>query len=626
MLLCMTGSLNLTQAGTDNPPVKEETGYAAGALYVKFSSNILPPVKSANREYPVSFLFLEKSAQNAYGIRPVAYSLHLFNTDALDNTFRIEFDSVHKADQLVKSLQNDPRVVFVEKVPVHNILQKDIRNTEKNEKPNDCFFGNIDDVHTSWNLEMVGYPEIYGHYQGSKNVKVAIVDNAVWGDHEDLQIDHDLLYDAVSGFPGKATPPKWVDQNQQGSAVSPSEAYGWSHGTHCAGVVGAITNNGKGIASIASGVTLMGVKVSETSSRELIRTVQGVLWAVDNGAQVVSMSYGSTYYSSVEESVYKNLALQGVVLIAAAGNDGKKDEPNYPGAYQGVISVGSLNSDGQRSDFSNYGDWVDVWAPGGYYVKDGVVQADEMILSSTYCISQFFPNKESFANKYYDVMAGTSMATPLVSSAAALLLSYYPGLTGYEIKEILQNSTQNNSIYLPLMFSLMESHESRKVENLEAYFDSTQNQCSVSWKAPQEPGVVSYTIYHNGEIIQENVSETHISFNMDKPEGFVGVEAIYEETKTIPEYTEIQNGTGTKIEVPQGNTHQEKVLAVCEDGVLRIIGEHDGMVEIFNLQGQRMIPSVDVNSSINVSHLSQGIYIGRLIQDNNVRSFKFVRK
>ncbi len=606
---------------------QEPEKYVPGALYVKFADHAVSYVKSAERECPVSSLFPAKSARSRYGLKPVAYSMHLFRASTLDNVFRIEFDSVRKTAEFIEALRNDPRVVFVEQVPLQTIQVEPAGQDGKN--PGDYFFGNIDSIHTSWNLEMVGYSEIYGRYQGKSEVKAAVVDNAVWGDHEDLQLLYDNLYDTFLGVAGSASPPSGVNQQAQGSAQMPSDAYGWSHGTHCAGVVGALTGNGTGIASVAGGITVMGVKTAETSSREMTRTLQGVVWAVENGAKVVSMSYGSDTYSSVEEEVYSSLARQGVVLVAAAGNDGKKDAPNYPAAYPGVISVGSLDSDGSRSSFSNYGDWVDVWAPGGSYVENGQLQERELIFSSTFCITQYLSDKEAFAGRYYDMMAGTSMATPLVASASALLLSYYPGLNGYSVQEILQASSKETGIYLPEAFAVAESAPGRMVRGLRADWNPATGICYLSWESPEEEGVLSYTFFRNGQAIEAGLTETRFQHALDDTAGFVGIRAVYEEGVSLTAYVPVSASATAGSEPSLRPARQEEGLQVRVDragGLLYVEGgEAFDRIAVFNLQGVQVAEFPGGSGPVDIGGLLPGLYVGRASKAGAVRAFKFAR-
>lgn len=596
--------------------------YLPGALYVKLSGNSVGYEKSSNRYCPITVLFPVKSERDVYGFKPMAYSMHLFGNKVLDNVFRIEFDSVHKTEILIEALKKDSRFVFVEKVPRHTI-QIQPRHAEKaNSLPDDSFFGNIDSIPTSWHLEQVGFSELYGYYQGNEKVRVAVVDNAVWGAHEDLQLDPDNMYDTFLGVEGDSRPPKNVNQQQQGSASNPSVAYAWSHGTHCAGVIGAITDNGKGIASLASGVTVMGVKAANDNPRNMDRCVQGVIWAAENGADVISMSYGSQEYSSVEEAVYTSCVERGIVMIAAAGNDGKEIK-NYPAAYPGVVSVGSVNSDGSRASYSNYGDWVDVWAPGGFYMEDGKENNMVQIFSTTFCITQYYADKESFRGKYYDAMTGTSMATPLVASAAGLLLSYKANLNGYQVKEILSRSTRNNSIYLPDAMKLMFSDTVRQVRNLKGVWDASQRTVEIKWEAPQSGKPDGYIIYRNEEKIAE-VATLSYRFQAQDTMGLFGVQAVYGNERSLTVYTSVRKGEITTSVI----RNEVSEVPVYVDAASRTLEVRTGLlfdrIEIFNSLGVRVLACTGV-SKVRLAAFPRGLYIGRLMKGNRMMGvFKVV--
>lgn len=94
----------------------------------------------------------------------------------------------------------------------------------------------------------------------------------------------------------------------------------WSHGTHCAGLAGAVTGNGTDTASLASGITLRGVRTSATSGTSMDCGIEGVIWAAEHGANVISVSYSGTYKSFVEEEVYRGCVEKGIVMVAAAGS------------------------------------------------------------------------------------------------------------------------------------------------------------------------------------------------------------------------------------------------------------------------------------------------------------------
>lgn len=175
----------------------------------------------------------------------------------------------------------------------------------------------------------------------------------------------------------------------------------------------------------------------------MTRPFESILWALDKGARVLSLSWGSYMPSEVEREIIENAVKDGVVVVAAAGNE-NQDLPLYPATYEGVISVGSVDSDFQRSDFSNYGDWVKIYAPGGYLKNEEgeITNTSDMILSTTYCISQQYhlDGLTEVDGLFYDGKVGTSMATPLLASVVSLMLSVDPSLTPAEVTEILQST------------------------------------------------------------------------------------------------------------------------------------------------------------------------------------------
>ena len=593
---------------------REQASYVPGALYVKFADGAVDFAKSAERECPVSRLFSSRSKAVRYGLKPMAYSMHVFDNDFLDNVFRIEFDSVSQTESFIRELEQDPRVVFVEKVPLHQLQWEGGKPGSEGNAPDDYFFGNIDNMPTSWHWDMIGFPETYGYYQGDKSVKVAVVDNAVWGNHEDLQLESANLYDAILGIPGGADPPAYVVQDQQGSATAPSAAYGWSHGTHCAGVIGALTDNGLGVASPSSGVTVLGVRAADANERDMVRAVQGVLWAVDQGADIVSMSYGSSNYSSVEEEVYGELAEKGVILIAAAGNDGKEGS-NYPAAYPGVISVGALNSDASRASFSNYGADVDVWAPGGYFVENGEIRPDVQVFSTTYCISQYHADKEAFAGKHYDMMAGTSMATPVVSSVAALLLSVEPGLNGYQMAELLRAPQAGACVRIPDALQRLEAQPDLAVRNLQAYWMAETQGLELSWEAPEQAGVERYDVYRNGQRIGSS-EETSFQGTLADTSGFVGVKAVYASDSSLTEYVKLKpKAEGSSLE-PLAS----RKISVRMDPASGLLYLEENLVfdcvEIFAVDGRLARLVRGGQQGVDLSDLPRSVYVGRVWNDS----------
>lgn len=178
----------------------------------------------------------------------------------------------------------------------------------------------------------------------------------------------------------------------------------YGHGTHVAGIAAALTGNGQGVAGVAVGAPLYNVKVlGDNGSGQYAWIARGIVWATDAGARVISMSLGGSVTSLALSDALRYAALRGVVLVAAAGNDGLST-PSYPAADDACLAVAATTQGDVRASFSNFGSWVDLAAPG------------VSILST-------LPRKSRIGGSYYGTLSGTSMATPFVAGAASLLCS-----------------------------------------------------------------------------------------------------------------------------------------------------------------------------------------------------------
>lgn len=609
-------------------------GYQPDAFYLKFKAGTLNLPKGDSRHVPVSALFptATKGKLQKYGLRAEAFCLRLNNNPALQYAFKLRFDSVQNADLLLRQLQQDPRVELVERVPLYRAAACPSdgfpRKNNPKDTPNDSFYGIVDNIHASWYLDKMGFAELYGKYTGNPDIKVAVVDNAVWNGHEDLTILPENLYNTCTNAQGEADPPSNIDRDivyKPHHWIGMNPAYNWSHGTHCAGLIAAVNNNGKGIVSLASGVSLMGIRTAESDPNIFDNIMEGVAWAIDHGAKVISMSYGAGYNSSIEREFFLTCANRGIVLMAAAGNEGR-DKEQYPACYPGVIAVGSVNSDGHRSDFSNYGDWVDVWVPGGYYIDHDTVVKDQQLLSTTWCVSQWLDDKPSFSGQYYDMMIGTSMATPLAASASALILSYYPELNGYQIKEILQRAMQDSCVYVPEAFRLLENDRLRQVRDLQAGRDEAAGQVEVIWKAPEQEGVTAYRLYHGETYIgQTEAGTTRFGFSAPDTTGFVGVRAIYGQDSSLLCCVPIRKGAPevSNQEQPESASslrfwvnQAERSLHLSEDNWHRL--------EIFDVKGRLVMEKEYGAGSVSLQGLPSGLYLCRVWNGPDSSTFKFV--
>lgn len=193
-----------------------------------------------------------------------------------------------------------------------------------------------------------------------------------------------------------------------------------SHGTACAGCVAALTNNGVGIAGTAPGCKIMALRVGWLPNGETQGVVrmdfaaQGIIYAANNGANIINSSWGSSSYLSFSVSTALS---EGVLICTAAGNDDSNEDPSYLSTYSGVLSVAATNANDGKAGFSNYGSWVEISAPGaGIYTT--------------------WWSQSSQSHTYASV-DGTSFASPITAGAAALIWSANPGWSYSQVSNAL---------------------------------------------------------------------------------------------------------------------------------------------------------------------------------------------
>lgn len=265
--------------------------------------------------------------------------------------------------------------------------------------PNDPYWSN------QWGMMIIQADDAWDIHKGSTSVIVAIVDTGIDYTHNDLSGHYLALgYD-------------WVNGDND-----PKDDH-W-HGTHCAGIAAAIVDNGIGVTGVAQ-VSIMAEKVLNAGGSGTWENVaQGITHAADAGADVVSMSLGGTGYSSVVEDACQYAWSKGCILVAAAGNS-NTNTPFYPAAYTTVIAVAATSRYDTKASYSNWGDWIELSAPGG----DGS-NSNDWILST-------------YLNNGYAWAKGTSMACPHVSGLAALVWSYDSSLTNQQLWDHLHNTADD---------------------------------------------------------------------------------------------------------------------------------------------------------------------------------------
>ncbi len=206
---------------------------------------------------------------------------------------------------------------------------------------------------------------------------------------------------------------------------SPMDDHG--HGTHVAGIIGAATDNGIGIAGTCPSAVVMAIKIFNSSGQTSeSKAIEGILYAVANGAKVINCSWGFYAYSKGMDDVFKYAIEEGVTIVAAAGNAGS-ESVHYPSGFNDVLNVTANNSDGEMAAFGNYGSKVDCVAPG------------DDILSLSISGSGTYQND-------YISMDGTSMSAPYAAGLAGLLINKNPGFDAWIYPKVIEKSC-NPEIY-----------------------------------------------------------------------------------------------------------------------------------------------------------------------------------
>ena len=302
-----------------------------------------------------------------------------------NNNFNLALVKLTKENEYFKTLQTLRKKSDIAYAEPNYVIQMQMI-------PNDTYYSK------QWGPQIINAGTAWDKVDPGRraNVTIALLDTGINASHEDLQNSIVPGYDFVN------------------NDNDPSDGQG--HGTHVAGIAAAIVNNGKGIAGIAGGSKIMGVKILDDSgSGSTSNIINGIKYAADHGAKVISMSLGGPGTSSAMQDAVNYAINRGVSVVAAAGNN--NGQVTMPGNCNGVITVGAIDSTGGRANYSNYGPEMDVAAPGSNIL-------------STYNVN----------SSNYTSLSGTSMATPAVAGVVALVRAANPDLTPASVSNILQQS------------------------------------------------------------------------------------------------------------------------------------------------------------------------------------------
>lgn len=290
-----------------------------------------------------------------------------------------------------RALRDAPEIGWVERVGVRRF---DL-------VPDDPYYVPLDGSPGQYGPRVVGLEQVWDVTTGSSEVIAAFLDTGIGGGIPDfagrIVFPYSAKYDST-------LPADWEDIDGHGSGTS--------------GVAAAVGDNAEGMAGAAWGVGIMPVHLSDTASSSIEDEIEGLVWAVEHGADVINLSLGSSEPDLAELDAIRYAIDSGVTVVAAAGNAGPGVGVQYPAGYPGVISVGATDRWNNVVDFSNSGPGLDLVAPGSDIVTWAADEQDYFIV----------------------LTSGTSFAAPMVTGIVALMLTEAPDLTPSAVETILRET------------------------------------------------------------------------------------------------------------------------------------------------------------------------------------------
>lgn len=407
--------------------------YVDGQIFLKFKTGT---IKSLNSEDPNNIrlekIALLKDLIGKYGITKAYKPFYQADDDIkLTHILQLEFSNAAKIDGLIEDLYKFNMVEYAEKVM---LLKTHVT-------PNDFTLANNT---SSVYLNQINAPSAWNIWNstsnGTTNITVAIVDNAIQRTHVDLAAN-------IWTNPGEI-PSNNIDDDQNGYV---DDVNGWDpadgdnntnpssmlmdHGTHTSGCAGAVNNNGIGASSIGWNIKIIPVKCAKNTdpATSVGFGYQGIIYAAKCKARVISCSWGGTGAPSASaQSIIDYAWSKGCIIMVSAGND-NNNVLHYPAAYNNVYAVAAVASNNVKSGFSCFGTWVDIAAPG----------------------SNIYSTLPNATNNGYGQMSGTSMACPIAAGLAGLMLAKYPWMTQTNVLNCISTTAANiysiaaNSAYTP---------------------------------------------------------------------------------------------------------------------------------------------------------------------------------
>lgn len=413
-MLMLLFSVNFIVGQTLNPYCQD------GKIYFKIKNGQPIPFTVNQGVVDLKSTTFFGNAIELFNVKSVKNPFYTSKNDVLDRIFLIDFAEQEKIDEFIQILSTKSQVQYAEKAPYMRISYK----------PNDP---NYTTVGNNWHLKKIWADTAWNISKGDTNIMVAVIDNAIFANHPDLASKIKVAIDLADGDNDPTPPTFATTQNPV-----------WSHGTHTSGLVGAASDNGVGNPSIGYNISLMVIKAGKDADGGSGAThmYEGITYAADNGARVISMSLGGPLFFETMQLIIDYAYNKGCVIVAAAGNNGAGDEDannvnyiGYPAACNHVIAVGATNGNDKKASFSEFGTWIDVVAPGGYQTDGGFL--DVIMNNSVYSLAY------TSATGGFVKMQGTSMACPIVAGLCGLMLSVDTNLTPDRLTHFLKLTCDN---------------------------------------------------------------------------------------------------------------------------------------------------------------------------------------
>jgi subtilisin family serine protease len=431
----------------------QEMRLAEGVVIVNFQPHIETNMFSANKGtastgiLEVDRVFSERRVNNLEKLFEGSQSPDKIDVVDLSRYYRIEFDKSENLDSVMAELRACPGVAHVEPVGVHPVAVA----------PDDPLYYNQWHHNRASDYD-IDSPEAWDVESGDSSVVVAIVDTGVLWDHPDLagpdpftdgniwinwaeyngedgvDDDNNGYIDDYRGWDWVSVTGAWAGEDGTSPDNDPTDFNG--HGTHCAGIAAAITNNGLGVAGVAGGfspnspgVKIMSLRVGwsaphptygyETGYVRMDFCAQAFYYAADNGADVISCSWGSSNSGGISAAL--NYAVQNDVIVCKAAGNESSTYADFLCDQPTVVSVASTTSSDTKSSFSNYGGWVDISAPG----------------------SSIYATYSDHGTDTFAYLSGTSMACPMAAGVCALIRSRDTSLGRDDVVQILFNTADD---------------------------------------------------------------------------------------------------------------------------------------------------------------------------------------